>query len=71
MSTFDKQLQEHAEKYKSMFKSPEKKKKKFEKPMTESSMKGFLDLGRVINDAMYCRIQDSVPNSDCFGLTKE
>ena len=34
-------------------------------------MKGLIDLYKVINDTMYCRIQDQIPNSDCIGLTKE
>ena len=34
-------------------------------------MKGLIDLHKVINDAMYTRVQDSIPNSECIGLTKE
>jgi len=39
--------------------------------MNESGMKGLIDLHKVINDAMYTRVQDSIPNSECIGLTKE
>ena len=73
MNTFDKQLQEHAEKYKSLIMTvhaPKKGKAKL-KPQTESSMKGLIDLYKVINDSAYCRVQDKIPNSDCVGLTKE
>ena len=48
-----------------------KSNKKIIKPQTESSMKGLIDLYKVINDALYCRIQDQVPNSEAIGLTKE
>lgn len=55
-----------------MFKSPLKQKnKKLQKPQTESSMKGLIDLYKVINDALYCRVQDQIPPSGCIGLTKE
>lgn len=52
MNSFDKQLQEHTEKYRSLIMSvPNKKKDKVKlKPQTESSMKGLIDLYKVIND---------------------
>lgn len=34
-------------------------------------MKGLIDLYKTVNESMYCRVQDSIPNSDCIGLTKE
>jgi len=48
-----------------------KKKQKIPKPQTESSMRGLIDLYKVINEQMYTRIQAQVPNSGCIGLTKE
>ena len=41
------------------------------RPQNEGSMKGLIDLHKVINENMYARVQDTIPNSDCLGLTKE
>ena len=34
-------------------------------------MKGLIDLYKVINEHMYTRVHNLIPNSDCLGLTKE
>ena len=47
------------------------KKEKHQKPLNESSMKGLIDLYKVINDHLYTRVQGIISNSDCIGLTKE
>ena len=47
------------------------KKQKIQKPINENSMKGLIDLYKNLNEIMYTRVQDSIPNSDCLGLTKE
>ena len=34
-------------------------------------MKGLIDLYKVVNEQMYMRVHNLIPNSDCLGLTKE
>ena len=48
-----------------------KKKEKPKKPQTEASMKGLIDLYKVINEHHYTRVQGIISNSDAIGLTKE
>ena len=55
-STFEQQVQAHKEKYKSVMSIGQPKKQKLQKPQTESSMKGLIDLYKVINDTMITRV---------------
>jgi len=56
VSTFEQQLKQHKEKYRSVMSIGKPKKPKLQKPQTESSMKGLIDLYKVINDTMYTRV---------------
>lgn len=47
------------------------KKIKHKKPLNEASMKGLIDLYKVINEHMYTRVQGQISNSNAIGLTKE
>ena len=66
-------LQEHKEKYKNIINQgiPKKKLGKAQKPQADSGLNGLIDLFKVVNEQMYTRVQDSIPNSDAIGLTKE
>lgn len=71
VSAFEKQQLEHEDKYNKVMTIGPKKRHKSYKPQNENSMRGMIDLYRAINEQMYTRVQDIIPNSDSIGLSKE